>query len=182
MFPRYAASTELAARMKKLQEMSRLAGMRDHAEEDADFGVAEDNKLHPDLAGLTPTTVPGAATIKTAALVPFLAERQPLVIDTANYSWGVSVPGAIGLEDAGLGGSISDGFQNRLGRKMQQLTEGDLAMPIVVVGWNSERFDGRNLVLRLVALGYTQVRWYRGGRESWEVNGLPEGPLVLQDW
>src|SRR5439155_666190 len=84
-----------AARMRKVQEMSRLAGMRDHADEDADFGVAADNKLHPDLAGLTPTSVPGAATIKTPALVPFLAEHQPVVIDTANYSWGISVPGAI---------------------------------------------------------------------------------------
>jgi hypothetical protein len=36
----------------------------------------------------------------------------------------------------------------------------------VAVGWNSERFDGRNLALRLVALGYKHVDWYRGGREA----------------
>jgi hypothetical protein len=107
---------------------------------------------------------------------------RSVVIDTANYSWGVSLPGAIGLEDAGLGGNFSDRLQDRLGRKMQTLTKGDLVVPIIAVGWNSERFDGRNLVLRLIALGYTQVYWYRGGREAREVNKLPESPMVLQDW
>jgi hypothetical protein len=36
---------------------------------------------------------------------------------------------------------------------MHVLTTGDFATPIVVIGWNSERFDGRNLTLRLAALG-----------------------------
>jgi len=53
---------------------------------------------------------------------------------------------------------------------------------IVAVGWNSERFGGRNLALCLVALGYTQVYWYRGGREAWEVAGLPETEVDVQDW
>ena len=35
---------------------------------------------------------------------------------------------------------------------MRELTAGDLDRPIVAVGWNSERFDGRNLALRLVVL------------------------------
>jgi adenylate cyclase len=65
---------------------------------------------------------------------------------------------------------------------MQELTKGNFSVPIVAVGWNSERFDGWNLALRLVALGYTQVYWYRGGREAWEVNGLPETDLAAQDW
>ena len=56
------------------------------------------------------------------------------------------------------------------------LLPGTCGRPIVAVGWNSERFDGRNLALRLVALGYTHVYWYRSGREAWEVAGLPEGP------
>jgi adenylate cyclase len=50
------------------------------------------------------------------------------------------------------------------------------------VGWNSERFDGHNLALRLVAMGYTNVYWYRGGREMWEVNGLPETELTATGW
>jgi rhodanese-related sulfurtransferase len=51
-----------------------------------------------------------------------------------------------------------------------------------VIGWNSERFDGRNLALRLAALGYTKIYWYRGGREAWEVAGLPETQVESRDW
>ena len=61
-------------------------------------------------------------------------------------------------------------------------SNGDLATPIVATGFNSERIDGRNLALRLVALGYTNVYWYRGGREAWEVAGLPETELDVQQW
>jgi adenylate cyclase len=98
------------------------------------------------------------------------------------YWWGRSLPGATGLKRAGAGGSYSDAAQDRLRRKMQTLTNGDLATPIVAIGFNSERFDGRNLALRLVALGYTNVYWYRGGREAWEVNGLPETTIDVQEW
>ena len=120
--------------------------------------------------------------IRTAELVPFLADVRPLVIDTVSNSWGRSIPGAIGLKFSGLGGSLADEAQDRLRRKMVELTRGNLNQPVVAVGWNSERFEGRNLALRLVALGYTNVLWYRGGREAWEVAGLPETELVMQDW
>jgi len=125
---------------------------------------------------------PGATTIRTADLARLLAQARPVVIGTASYSWGRSIPGAIGLQDTGLGGSSTDAAQDHLHGKMQDLTRGDLSTPIVVVGWNSERFDGRNLALRLVALGYTRVYWYRGGREAWEVANLPEADLALQEW
>jgi len=164
------------------EDALRVAGERDHADEDADFSLPADAKLHNQFTGLTPTSAPGARTIRTADLVRFLAQAQPIVIDTVSYSWGRSVPGAVGLQNAGLGGSFTDAAQDRLSRKMQELTSGDLSKPIVAVGWNSERFDGRNLTLRLVALGYTQVYWYRGGREAWEVANLPETDLVLQEW
>ena len=72
--------------------------------------------------------------------------------------------------------------QDRLRRKMGELTKDDLSSPIVIVGWNCEHFGGWNLTLRVAALGYTNLYWYRGGREAWEVNGLPETDLELQDW
>jgi TolB-like protein/DNA-binding winged helix-turn-helix (wHTH) protein/tetratricopeptide (TPR) repeat protein/rhodanese-related sulfurtransferase len=166
-----------AAQIERLQAELRLAGHRDHADEDADFGVVSDDKLHQDdysLAGQTPTTAPGAQTIRTAELVRLIAERKPIVIDPLEYFWGRSIPGAVGLKFAGWGSSVADG--------MQELTSGDLNKPIVAVGWNAERFDGRNLALRLVALGYTRVYWYRGGREAWEVNGLPQTELAATPW
>jgi rhodanese-related sulfurtransferase len=65
---------------------------------------------------------------------------------------------------------------------MLELIDGRQNRPIVAVGWNAERFQGRNLALRLAALGYTAVSWYRGGREAWEVVGLPQTELVMQEW
>jgi hypothetical protein len=59
----------------------RIASVRDHADEDADFGVVSDNTLHVNDDADTPTTVPGARTIRTADLVALLAERNPVVLD-----------------------------------------------------------------------------------------------------
>jgi adenylate cyclase len=53
---------------------------------------------------------------------------------------------------------------------------------VVAIGFNSERFDGRNLALRLARMGFTEVYWYRGGRETWEFAGLEEAPLDVQGW
>jgi hypothetical protein len=103
-----------------------------------------------------------------------------VILDTIR--WGNSIPGAIGLWGAGIGGTITDEFQERLGRKMLDLAGGDTKQPIVAMGWNAERFQGRNLTLRLVALGYTNVHWYRGGREAWEVAGLPDAGISTQEW
>jgi rhodanese-related sulfurtransferase len=127
-------------------------------------------------------TAPGARTIRTGELVSLLAEQRPVIIDSMTYFLGASIPGAVGLKEAGAGGSFSGSGQDRLRRKITTLTGGDLYKLIVAVGWNSERFDGRNLALRLVAMGYTKVYWYRGGREAWEVNGLPESALTATDW
>jgi adenylate cyclase len=168
--------------IERLQAALRLAGLRDHAEEDADFGVPADNNLRQDYAGLTPMTVRGATTIHTSVLEQLVGKQKLMVIDPLLYSWGRSIPSAIGLPNAGRGGSTSDELQDQLRKKMQALAMGDYNTPIVAVGWNSERFDGYNLALRLVALGYTKVYWYRGGREAWEVNGLPEAELTPQDW
>ena len=144
--------------------------------------MASDDKLHTDLAGPTPTTAPGITTTGTADLPAVLETQKPIVINPLLYSRGKSIPGAIGLMNAGSGSSSSDSVLERLRKKMQALTKGDLSAPIVAVGFNSERYDGRNLALRFVALGYTNVYWYRGGREAWEVAGLPETEVEVQDW
>jgi len=181
-FPMDATSADYAAQIRRYQEGLRTAGLRDHAEEDTDFGVAPDRVLHADPVGYTPTAAPGVETIRTAELVKLLASEKPVVIDTVNRSWGRSIPGAIGLQHSGVGGSLAGELQDHLRAIMTKLTAGDLSRPIVAMGWNSEWFDGRNLSLRLAALGYTNVWWYRGGREAWEVNNLPEAPLAIIDW
>jgi class 3 adenylate cyclase/TolB-like protein len=176
------ASSAHKAQYALYQDALRLVGHRDHAEPDADYGVPGDDHLHGDLVGLTPTTVPGGRTIVTTELQSLLADQNPLVIDTMLYTWGHSIPGAIGLAGSGRGGALSGSMTERLGRKLEQMTRGDLSVPIVAMGWNSERFDGRNLALRIGTLGYKQVYWYRGGREAWEVADLPVENLAPQDW
>jgi adenylate cyclase len=175
-------SSVFKAQMSGFQEGMRLAGLRDHADEDADFGVPADSILHSEVAGHTPISAPGATTIRTAELARVLNDRRPLVINAVRNSRVLSIPGSISLAFSGLGGSFTDEAQDRLRRKVLELAGGDLNRPIVAVGWNSESFAGRNLALRLVALSYTRVYWYRGGREAWEVAGLPETEVKPQDW
>jgi hypothetical protein len=182
VFPDDAGSDVNVAQTRRYQEALRLAGLRDHAEEDADFATPADRALHQEIAGRTPTTVPGAATIRTADLRALIAARHPLIIDAGTFWWGRSLPGAVVLWPAGVGGSVTDATQERLRGAMQALTGGNLATPMVAVGFNAEFYDGRNLALRLVALGYRQVAWYRGGREAWEVNGLPEVSVERRIW
>jgi rhodanese-related sulfurtransferase len=179
-YPFYPMTPSAVAQFSRMLDGMRLAGVRDHADEDADAGLPPDSVLHTNYSALTPTTAPGARTIRTLDLAEMNEHRKPLVLDTVY--WGRSIPGAIGLLGAGIGGSTSDEYQGRLAKKMLQLTGDDRTVPIVTIGFNSERYQGRNLALRLVALGYTDVYWYRGGREAWEVAGLPETEVAKQDW
>jgi adenylate cyclase len=180
-YRRKLTSPVAVAQVSRMLDGLRQAGIRDHADEDADFNRPSDEVLHTNYEAHTPTTARGAQTIRTHDLAIMLDQHKPLVID-ASTPWGQSVPGAIGLWGVGAGGSVTDEYQGRLGSKIQKLTHGDQKMPVVVIGWNAERYQGRNLALRLVALGYENVYWYRGGREAWEVAGLPETELAMQDW
>ena len=160
----------------------RLAGLVDHADENTDFGIPADDRIHEDLVDRTPTTVPGAKTIDTDQLSALLEAEKPLVIDTLSFFAGRSLPRAVGLRFVGAGGSLTDVAQDHLHTIMRELAHGDLAKPLVAMGWNSQNYDGRNLALRLAALGYTNVFWYRGGREAWEARQRPEATLTGMDW
>jgi PQQ-dependent catabolism-associated CXXCW motif protein len=109
-------------------------------------------------------------------------KRAPVLIDVALGSWGKSLPGAIGLQGTGYGSEFAKGVQDRFKRKIIQLTNGDLAVPIVAFCGNAGRFTGYNLARRLVSLGYVTVYWYRGGVEAWQANHLPVHDLALHEW
>ena len=81
-----------------------------------------------------------------------------------------------------MGSSFQREFRIGFRRKIGDLTNGDLAAPIVAFCVNSERLTGYNLALRLVAVGCTSVYWYRGGFEAWTENNLPTADLVLHEW
>ena len=65
MTPRGLPDPAYLTQMRHVQEGLRLAGLRDHADEDDDFGVVPDNVLHTELVGHTPTTSLVATTIRT---------------------------------------------------------------------------------------------------------------------
>ena len=171
-------------RFRIIQEALKAAGVRDHLDPDADFGVASGDVLHGDyLEGKTPTTAPGVTTVSTEQLASMLEAQKPLVIDTMVASWYRSVPGAFGLDfNEHTDGTFTDAVQKRLEQKLRALTGGDMAKPVVAMGFNVARFDGYNLALRLRHAGYTNVYWYRGGREAWEVAGKPEDLVRPADW
>ncbi len=74
-------------------------------------------------------------------------------------------------------------MQDRLRSKMRELTTGDLNRPIVAVGFNSERFDGRNSgTAPRSQLGYAQSPLVSRGQRGWEVANLPETDMAMQDW
>ena len=172
-------SPEVSQR-RYVAEGLRMAGLRDHVEEDVDAGVPSTGELHQEAFGPTPMTVPGAATVRTEDVRRMLADVPLLVLDLNGT--GRSLPGAVVLGHAFTGGSLGDALQDRLRRKLQALTSGDAERPIIVLGWNAERWGSRNVALRLVALGYTRVHWYRGGKEVWEAQGLPEVEADVQEW
>jgi adenylate cyclase len=186
-------SQQARERAQSFIDALRAAGMRDHVDPDADFGVAPDDVLHAELgtairtntlAAGTPTTAPGVTTLSTAQLAGILQDRKPLVIDTMAFSWYRSIPRAVGLEFTyeNLQGNFTDETQKRIEQKLRKLTGGDMTKPIVAMGWNSVSFDGYDLALRLRHAGYTNVYWYRGGREAWEVAGIPEAVVRPADW
>ena len=170
-------------RFRSIQEALKAAGSRDHLDPDADFGVVPDDVLHETFDGRTPTTAPGVTTVNTEQLASMLKTQQPLVIDTMDSFWYRSVPGAVGLDmNVMTHGTFTDVLQKRLEQKLRALTGGDMAKPIVAMSFDVARFDGYNLALRLRHAGYTNVYWYRGGREAWEVAGMPEDVVRPADW
>jgi adenylate cyclase len=180
--PRGLPGPVYVGQIHRVFEGLRLAGLREYADEAIDFGIAPSHSLWLDSVGKTAVSCPGTTTIQTAGLAAMIQERSPIFIDVALGSWGKSLPGAIGLQGTGYGSEFSQAAQDRFKRKITELTNGDLAVPIVAFCVNAERFTSYNLALRLVSLGCTAVYWYRGGVEAWQASDLPTHDLTLHEW
>jgi PQQ-dependent catabolism-associated CXXCW motif protein len=127
----------------------------------------------------TPTTIIGAHTVTTPRLRDMLASpNPPLLIDVLGGNPQDSLPGAILFTQAGLGNSYSDQVQQHLAAHLTQLTHGNLRAPIVFFCLSKTCWLSHNAAVRAVSLGYTNVLWYRGGRDAWIAAGLPMEPAV----
>jgi hypothetical protein len=125
----------------------------------------------------TPMSVPGGQTVTTEDVVALLAKQKPLILSTTGAT--PSIPGTLFVTNGAIG-TLNDEWQQRLGRLMRQLTNGDTERPVLVFAFNQNRWHSRNLALRLVALGHKNVLWYRGGWEAWEASGQPRAALAGQ--
>lgn len=141
-----------------------------------DWGVPATDELRQDAYHApTPTTHPTAAVINTQDLHAMLIGPNPPV--TINAVSGknqvTSIPGSIWLPASGQGGTFDDDIQTQLASTLGNLTDNDFARPIVVYCLDANCWLSYNAALRLHALGYENIYWYRGGIAAWKAAKLP---------
>lgn len=152
------------------------AGVASTTLENRDWGVQPTQELRThDYHAPTPTTIADAKLITTEELRGLIASgNAPLLIDVLGGQGHQTIPGAAWLRGAGLGGGgFTDKIQAQLSGILQRLTEGDTSKTIVMFCLGPECWLSHNAALRAVRLGYTDVRWYRGGLEAWKADGMP---------
>jgi TolB-like protein/DNA-binding winged helix-turn-helix (wHTH) protein/Tfp pilus assembly protein PilF len=157
----------LSGHMAYLRALS-AAGMPMFAEEDEDFGVKPPiatptgNDFDP-----TPLVITGARRIDTSELHTMLsADPRPIVIDVGLGA--AVIPGAIWVWAQGLQGDVDHSLAevNTDGRAWP-------SRPIVVMGDGPFGWRSYSTSLHLVAKGFSNVLWYRGGEQSWVAAGFP---------
>ena len=84
-----------------------------------------------------------------------------------------SIPGSIWLPAAGQGGTFGDDIQTQLASTLGSITDNDVARPIVVYCLDANCWLSYNAALRLDALGYENLYWYRGGIAARKAASLP---------
>ena len=141
-----------------------------------DWGIPATDELRRDAYhARTPTTHPTATVINTRDLhAQLIGPNPPLTINSASGQNRVaSTPGSIWLPAAGQGGTFYDNFQTYLASTIRTITDDNLARPIVVYCVDANCWLSYNAALRLHALGYENVYWYRGGIAAWKAANLP---------
>jgi PQQ-dependent catabolism-associated CXXCW motif protein len=169
----------LVVTLPALGQVARQAPVWPQVDEVQDFGVAPRATLRLDEhAAPTPLEIPGARTITTAELrqlVQSPLEKRALLFDAMGEDRHESLPGAIWLPGVGRGTSFDDEIQARLARVLESASGGDRARTLVFFCAGPRCWLSYNAALRAARLGYSSVRWYRGGIEAW---GAGSGALT----
>jgi PQQ-dependent catabolism-associated CXXCW motif protein len=171
---------------------ARAAGVYD--DELHDYGLPPAAALKGgSYQGPTPLHIVGAETVVTDELRTMIDARQPPVVfdvrplphscfGQPGLTCGVdtlSLPLALWLPGAGLGGDLHDALRRKLADRMAQHTCGDKSTPVVFFGASKTDWLPVNAALRALALGYRRVYWYRGGRAAWLAAQYPTTPARL---
>lgn len=130
----------------------------------------------------TPATLPGITTLKTYDLVKMIQQRQPLLLDAKGWNSpdATTLPGAYTIDWLGTlwNRQQEAGIDAKL-RRVMALLAPDQSRPIVVFCVSAECWLSINGLLRLQAIGYQQLYWYRGGLAAWKAANLPVVTAVM---
>lgn len=126
------------------------------------------------ITGMTPAALHGIERWDTGTLVKALTqEERPVLIDVAVS--GPMLPGALHFHNGGLyfdneqqETAYAERFRNMLNAAAPRLDQ-----TVVFYCASSECWLSVNAAMRAQQLGYTQIKWYRGGLQAWSRAGLP---------
>ncbi|WP_422032587.1 rhodanese-like domain-containing protein [Roseovarius sp.] len=144
--------------------------------ESRDYGVPPSGNLrNGGMHAPTPTAVPGASVVSTEGLANAMASGlEMIIIDVLGGEY--ALPGAYMIPEMSSPGSYEDRIQQQTGQFLGQVT-GQLAdYPIILYCSDPQCWLSYNATLRVVAAGYTNVYWYRGGITAWQMAGFPVYP------
>jgi rhodanese-related sulfurtransferase len=145
-----------------------------YAEEDKDWGVPATAQLR--TAGYhspTPLSIPGGKIVTTGELKALMEQNpRPYVIDVLGGGIHTTIAGAFWMIGAGAG-DMSKEEESRFAKAIAAFAGGDKDRPMVFFCVDAECWLSYNAALRAIALGYTNVMWYRGGIASWRVGKNP---------
>jgi len=150
-----------------------------YADEDRDWGVPPATQLRTvGYHGPTPTRIPGGKVVTTGELKALLEQPQrPYLIDVLGGGVHRTLAGAFWMIGAGAG-DMDRAEEKRFAGAIAAFAGGDKSRPMVFYCVDSECWLSYNAALRAIALGYTNVMWYRGGIASWRVS---EGSMTQSD-
>jgi len=151
----------------------------------AEVAVPEGYRMD-DYRAPTPSSVPGATTLDTAAAAALWrrggahwfdvlpAARRPEGLP-AGTLWRPSprlgIPGSLWLPEVGRG-QLSGAQEVWLRNTVTAATGGDLDSPVVFY-CQAECWMSWNAARRVAAWGWRAVYWYSEGTDGWEAAGLP---------
>ena len=150
-----------------------------YAEEDKDAGVPPTAQLRTvGYHSPTPLSIPGGKVVTTGELKAMLEQNpRPYVIDVLGGGIHTTIAGAFWMIGAGAG-DMSKEEESRFAKAIAAFAGGDKNRPMVFFCVDSECWLSYNAALRAIALGYTNVMWYRGGIASWRIG---QNPMTQSD-
>jgi rhodanese-related sulfurtransferase len=150
-----------------------------YADESRDWGVPPTKVLRTvGYHAPTPLQIPGGRVVTTLELKE-LIERgpRPYLIDVLGGGIHRTLAGAFWMIGSGAG-DMSKEEEGRFAKAIAAFAGGDKGRPLVFFCVDSECWLSYNAALRAIALGYTNVMWYRGGIAAWRV---AEQPMAQSD-